>query len=244
MIAIALGLLALSATMVLGAFGASAADLQLSAERVAIAAVIGVLAPLFWPGAPRTPRGAIFVVVGWSSAVALLAALALLVAGAALQSLERTAVVCLVLWLVMLVTHAVASALETLLATRVREAQSAREAAGRLAAVVLALLGSLPLWFGPAAELLGHAGGVVDAAIGVSPLTHLAVASGNDLLRNQWFYQHSNLAALRYSYPALSTITAAYVALVLTFALLPLLGRWLRSTPRITTPQLTTERMQ
>ena len=31
----------------------------------------------------------------------------------------------------------------------------------------------------------------------MSPLTHLAVASGNDLLRNQWFYQHSNLASLQ-----------------------------------------------
>ena len=25
--------------------------------------------------------------------------------------------------------------------------------------------------------------------VGVSPLTHLAVAGGNDLLRNDWFYQ-------------------------------------------------------
>ena len=34
-------------------------------------------------------------------------------------------------------------------------------------------------------------------------LNNLAVATGNDLLRNQWFYQHSNLAGLRFDYPGL-----------------------------------------
>ena len=70
--------------------------------------------------------------------------------------------------------------------------------AGRTVALVLALLGSLPLWLGPAGELLsGRQPWIIDAIVGMSPLTHLAVASDNDLLRNEWLYQHSNLAALQ-----------------------------------------------
>ena len=45
----------------------------------------------------------------------------------------------------------------------------------------------------------------------MSPLTHLAVASGNDLLRNQWFYQHSNLASLQISYPELNALAWGYL---------------------------------
>ncbi len=85
-----------------------------------------------------------------------------------------------------------------------RTHRDAREAAGRSAAVALALLGALPLWLGPVAETLSaRHDWAIDAVVGASPLTHLAVASGNDLLRNQWFYQHANLAALLFSYPGL-----------------------------------------
>ena len=40
------------------------------------------------------------------------------------------------------------------------------------------------------------------------------MASGNDLLRNQWFYQHSNLASLQFSYPGLARIAWSYVCLL------------------------------
>ena len=90
------------------------------------------------------------------------------------------------------------------LARQSGDAKTAREMAGRAAALVLAFVGSLPLWLGPRANCLPRANPwIIDAAIGMSPLIHLAVASGNDLLRNQWFYQHSNLAALQFSYPSL-----------------------------------------
>ena len=109
------------------------------------------------------------------------------------------------LMLILLVTHAVAAGLEGRLRGQSGDAETAREMAGRAAALALALLGSLPLWLGPAAELLaGRHPWIIDAVVGMSPLTHLAVASGNDLLRNQWFYQHSNLAALQFSYPSLA----------------------------------------
>jgi hypothetical protein len=116
--------------------------------------------------------------------------------------------------------------------------------AGRVGAIVLALLGSVPLWLGPAAELLArrHAW-IIDAVVGVSPLTHLAVASGNDLLRNPWFYQHSNLAALRFSYPSLTTLMATYIAIALALVLVPLAApRWgRRSASTTATPHPATE---
>jgi hypothetical protein len=51
---------------------------------------------------------------------------------------------------------------------------------------------------------------LVDTLIGVSPLTHLAMASGNDLLHNQRLYQHSNLAVLPYAYPGLGELAWSY----------------------------------
>jgi hypothetical protein len=127
------------------------------------------------------------------------------------------------LLLILLVTHAVAAGLEGRLRTRSADAETAREMAGRAAAFALALLGSLPLWLGPAGELLaGRHPWIIDAVVGMSPLTHLAVASGNDLLRNQWFYQHSNLAALQFSYPSLAELILSYALASLALALIPL----------------------
>ena len=107
------------------------------------------------------------------------------------QPFARILPACAMLMLILLVTHALAAGLEGRLRGGSGDAESAREMAGRTAAIVLALLGSVPLWLGPAAELLARRQPwIIDAVIGVSPLTHLAVASGNDLLRNPWFYQH------------------------------------------------------
>ena len=101
--------------------------------------------------------------------------------------------------------------------------------AGRTVVIALALLGAMPLWLGPAAELLsGQHPWTIDAVIGLSPLTHLAVASGNDLLRNQWLYEHSNLAALQFSYPVLTELAWFYAMVSLMLALTALAFRRLR----------------
>ena len=115
--------------------------------------------------------------------------------------------------------------------------------AGRTAAIALALVGSLPLWLGPAGELLaGRQPWIIDAVVGVSPLTHLAVASGNDLLRNQWFYQHSNLAALQFSYPGLARLTLSYASAILALALVALAFRSAASPSRRRQPDSTHRR--
>jgi hypothetical protein len=99
---------------------------------------------------------------------------------------------------------------------------------------VLATLGAAPLWLGPAAELATpQHPGAVDAVVAASPLTHLAVASGNDLFRNQWFYQQSNLAGLRFDYPRMAPLVVGYTALAVTLLLAPVI---LRGRPKPTAP--------
>jgi len=221
MIAARWAMLAVAGGLILAAFGAT--DLQPSALRVAVTAVIGLIAPLFWPGRAATPARTALRIVVWSAAAACLAAITLRIPGNSAQPFTRILAACGMLMLILLVTHAVAAGLEGRLRGQSRDAETAREMSGRAAARALALLGSLPLWLGPAGELLaGRHPWIIDAVVGMSPLTHLAVASGNDLLRNQWFYQHSNLAALQFSYPSLAELILSYALASLALALIPL----------------------
>lgn len=213
-------LLLLATMPALAALGAGSEDLQPSALRVLVTAVVALLSLLFWPGAAATPARTAWRVVVWSAAAALLSAAALRVLGGAMQPFPKILSSCAMLLLILLVAHTFAALLEARLRTGAAETQGAREAAGRSVATALALLASVPLWAGPLAELLSarHAW-AIDTAIGASPLTHLAVASGNDLLRNQWFYQHANLAGLQFAYPGLAEVFAAYGAACLLLAM-------------------------
>jgi hypothetical protein len=222
-------MLAVAGGMMLGTFGATATHLQPSALRVAVTAVIGLIAPLFWPGNAATPARTALRIVTWSAAAACLAAITLRIAGIPGQPFARILAACGMLLLILLVSHAVAAGLEGHLRDKSVDAETAREMAGRTATLALAFVGSLPLWLGPAAELLARRyPWIIDAAIGISPLTHLAVASGNDLLRNQWFYQNSNLAALQFSYPSLTELVLYYASGSLVLALIPLVARYPR----------------
>jgi hypothetical protein len=219
-------MLAVAAVLILAAFDATATDLQPSALRVAVTAVVGLIAPLLWPGRAATPARTALRIAAWSIAAACLAAIILRIAGNPSQPIERIVPSCAMLMLILVVTHTLAAGLEGRLCGRSADAASAREMAGRTAAIGLALLGSLPLWSGPTGELLaGQNARILDAVVGLSPLTHLAVASGNDLLRNQWFYQHSNLAALQLTYPSLEDLMLSYAVVAAAMALLPLAFR-------------------
>ena len=227
MIAARWAMLAIAGMLMLAAFGAT--HLQPSALRFSVTAIVGLFAPLCWPGNAASPARTALRIASWSIAVACLAALALLIAGNPGQPFARILAACGMLLLILLVTHAVAAALEERLRHQSGDVAAAREKAGRLTMLALALLGALPLWLGPASELLaGRHPWIIDAVIGVSPLTHLAVASGNDLLRNPWLYQHSNLAALQFTYPGLADLAVAYASVLLLlvlFALAPLRRR-------------------
>jgi len=215
-------LLASAALMVLAA-GAAGGDEQPSGLRLAAAAAVGVLAPLFWPGREISPARTLLRVGSWSLAAAAAAALLAWLLGRLPQPaaalLASSAMLLLMLWPL----HAALALLER---------HWPRAAAGSALAAVLLLAGMTPLVAGPAAELLERSHpGAIDAVVAASPLTHLALAGGNDLLRNEWFYRHANLAALQFSYPELPALLVAYaVAAVVLSALIVLTPR--RQTPR------------
>jgi len=213
-------MLLVSALLVLGAVGATGSEMAPSALRLAATAAVGLFAPLFWPGIAATPSGTAARVLAWSAAAAVLAAIALGVVGHPLRSVEPILASCGMLMLILTPAHALAAVLEVQFGRRSGDAGGARELAGRTVATALALLGLLPLWLGPAGDLLsGRHAWAIDAIVGISPLTHLAVASGNDLLRNQWLYQHSNLAALQFAYPGLVELIGSYAAACAVLAL-------------------------
>ncbi len=211
------GMLALCTLLWLGALGAVNFEWQPSALRLLVCAVVGLLAPLLWPGISASLAGTVLRVVAWSGAAALAAALvmlALLGMGHAGRPAAGVFASCALLWLMLLLLHTGAALLEAHWQRRGAGGDLARQQAGASMALLAALLGSLPLWLGPLAELLlPRAEGAIDVVLAASPLTHLAVASGNDLMRNPWLYQHSNLAALPFAYPELSRVAATYAAI-------------------------------
>jgi hypothetical protein len=224
-----------AALAILAAVGATANPLQGSALRAATMAVVGLLAPLFWPGRAATVASTSLRVVVWSAGVAVLAGVAISVLAHPAQPLLRILSACAMLLPIMLLSHAAAAWLERRWDARSSEAGDARELAGRVVALALALLGTLPFCLGPVAELLSaRHPGIVDIVVGSSPLTHLAVASGNDLLRNSWFYGHSNLAALRFSYPEAGVLAGCYGAVCLMLALVAFAPRFVHRAARTT----------
>jgi hypothetical protein len=207
-------MLVATAGMVVGGFRVTTAELTPSATRLVGTAIVALVAPLLWPGAGTNRAQTARRVVVWSIAAAAAAAIALRTAGGGHQTWVGIGTSCLMLTLILLVAHAAAAALETHWRARSVDADNAREVAGRTAAFALALLGALPIWLGPAAELLERPfPWSLDAVIAASPLTHLAVASDNDLLRNPWLYQHSNLATLPVFYPGIATLVGAYLSI-------------------------------
>lgn len=220
MIAVRWAMLLLAALSILAALGAMSVFGQPSLLRFEVAAVIAVLAPLFWPGLGMTPVRTVLRVLGWSCAAAAMAAIAIAVLSRPTQPWLPIAVVGAMLLAILILAHAAVVLLESRWRQRSLDADGARELAGRTICAALMLLGTLPFWLGPVADMLStRHPSAIDFIVGLSPATHLAVASGNDLLRTPWVYEHSNLASLRVDYPEAAALAwgygAACVALVL-----------------------------
>jgi hypothetical protein len=218
--------LALATGLLLAVIGSTAIDVPASEQRVLIASVIAVLAPLCWPGCADVP-GRTAVRIGlWAAAATALAAILQRLLGPSGQPLPAILETCAMLLPILLLTHAASALIETRLRLASADPTLARDAAARMAATGLALLGALPLWLGPVAELLSaRVDGLIDAIVGISPLTHLALASGNDLLRTAWLYEHANLAALPVTYPALAPLAWCYGGACLAVAISALAWR-------------------
>ncbi len=219
MTALRAALLALSGLIAAAAAGAWGAAPEPSARRLVVACAFALAAPLAWPGAGAGPVRTATRVGAWSLATAALAVLVLAGSG---QPLARLAPCGAMLLAIAATTLGGAALIELLLRRRASTddcAAPAREAAGRLAALALALAAALPLWLGPLAELASRDWpGSIDAVVAASPLTHLALASGNDLFRDTWLYEHANLATLTMSYPDLGRIGIAYACALLLLA--------------------------
>ena len=221
------GLVVSTALLTVAVVG-SGGDLQPSAQRVLAAAVPGLLAVLFRPVLYPTAswRRHAGVIAAWALVVATVALLTGLVlapdlAWRTLRPLLAT-VACLLVLILPVLT--LATLLDVLSAGASRVSRSAAgEASAWCLTALLVLLASAPLWLGPAAELaLPERPGVSEAVLAASPLSPLAVSAGNDLLRNQWFYQRANLASLPVAYgrPAatLAVGLAAFAVLLVLLA--------------------------
>lgn len=192
-----------------------------SSRRLMLVGLMATLAPLFWSGYASVLR-----VLGWALGVGTIAAL--LLAAWRIPGLDAGAAACLQLSLLVIAVHAIAGLTEAL-GTRALGQRCAIP--GKAIALVLVLVAALPLWLGPAAELsLADHPGFAEAIVAASPLTHLALASGNDLFHQPWLYQYANLATFRFDYPPVGSVLGAYALLAgLLLATLAALARWPRA---------------
>jgi hypothetical protein len=216
-------MLLVAAGSVLAAFGAMAPLVPGSALRVGVTAVVGLLAPLLWPGRSTTPTRTALRIVAWSAAASVVAGVLIALVASGTQPWLPIVLACAMLMAILVLTHAAVAGLERRWTGSSEDSGGARELAGRAATLSLAALGTLPFWFGPAAELLAaRYSAAIDIVVGASPLFHLAAASGNDLLRNSWFYEHSNFAVLPVAYPGLGALAWCYGSACLMLAIVAL----------------------
>lgn len=167
-----------------------------SAWPVLVAALAALLAPLLWPGCTPSTGGSLWRVLAWSAACTAAVAGVLLLAAPVSAPATRSLAVAGMLGAMLVAAHAAAALLERVCGgTPVARAAMA----GGAVTLMLALAATLPLWLGPFVQLASaQHPWADDAAVAVSPLMHLAAAAGNDLPRNDWFYEHSALAALQF----------------------------------------------
>lgn len=90
-----------------------------------------------------------------------------------------------------------------------------------LVVATLWLLTAAPLWLGPLADLQARDGtAAAEAIVAASPLVHLGLAAGQDVLRTQWFYANSSLGSLQFDYPSLTSVALGYACAAAVLALL------------------------
>jgi len=104
------------------------------------------------------------------------------------------------------------------------------ERAQQFVVVGLAVLFGLPIWLGPIAEAAGNPMLLTNWIVAASPLSAFAVALDLDVLRTNWFYQHSALGSLRYEYFSWLGYVAVLGVLVIVIAAMGRSYNW--STPK------------
>lgn len=191
-------LLTLAVALWLLVLGAARADMPPATLATLSAALTLLLAPLLAPATTTGPRGVVQL-LAWSGLVVVAAAVFPLLRGQ-MPGLP---------WFGLLGLMALAVHAAVALASHLAPAHAG--AAGPALSCALAAAGALPLWAGPLAELATPRWpAALDSVVGASPLVQLAVAAGNDLVRNDWFYAHSTLSGLNFDYPQPGLAALAY----------------------------------
>lgn len=197
--------------------GIGAPDTPPATRLLMVVALPALLSPLFGTGVTSTLHTLLARLAGWALASALLATIVALVAGG--LPLKGTAAPLLVAGgIVVIAQLAVVTGARLL---RIGGVTVADEWARWLVSGVLWLAAAAPLWLGPLADLGAHAGPAdANRIVAASPLVHLGVAAGQDVLRTQWFYAHTSFGALQFEYPPLAGIAIAYTCLAAVLAAL------------------------
>jgi hypothetical protein len=229
--------LAATAIVVALALGIARPDTP-SATRLLLAVATPVLlVPLFSGEAARRSTALAVTLAGWIVATLLLGVVAILFG--ARPATAQLAPLLLVALGIVVVSRLAASASTHLLRAAGLHEPAAREWARWLAAAILWLLAAAPLWLGPLAALGAAAGPErASAIVAASPLVHLGVAAGQDLLRTQWWYAHTSFGSLQFDYPSLAAIARAYAAAALALAALDFFLSRRHAAPRTSVPEL------
>jgi len=204
----ALDIAALAAAMI-GALTVAFGHSSLSAPEsyTAAGALAVLLAPLFVPVSPRA--GAPLRLIACAAAAALLVVSAGFLLAPRAIPVAGVAAVGAVTFAIVLASSA---ALLLLSRSNLVRGRAAALEAGRFALVgTIAFAGSAPLWLGPVASGSPGREAIADTLLAASPLIHLAVAAGADLLRSPWFYEHTSVGSLRFSYPQPWLATLVYL---------------------------------
>jgi hypothetical protein len=228
--------LAGTALVVALALGIAGPDTPAATRLLLAVAAPVLLVPLFSGEVARTSTALAASIGGWFCSTLLLVVIAI-VYGARPATAQLVPLLLVALGVVV-VTQLAARAATRLLQTAGLDEPAAREWARWLAAAILWLLATAPLWLGPLAALGADAGPERSSAIvAASPLVHLGVAAGQDLLRTQWWYAHTSFGSLQFDYPALSTIALACAAMVLALAALDFVLSRRDASPRPSLPE-------
>lgn len=186
---------------------------------LAVVALPALLSPLL--GACGAPRLATLPahLLAWASGTFLLAAAAWLYAGG--WPLSRTLVPLLFAFGLVVTARLAAIVVADALRCGAVADAAAAEWGRWMVAAALWLLAAAPLWLGPLADLRAREGtAVAEAIVAASPLVHLGLAAGQDVLRTQWFYANSSLGSLQFDYPSLASVALGYACAAAVLALL------------------------
>ncbi|TPW14104.1 MAG: hypothetical protein FD130_1440 [Halothiobacillaceae bacterium] len=75
---------------------------------------------------------------------------------------------------------------------------------------LLAILTTLPFWLAPVINLATMNQGLIDLILLANPMVYLAVMVDFDILRSDWFYEHTPYGAIQYHYPSKLSLTVYY----------------------------------